>query len=66
MSDNIYCYPESEVLINKLNITDRDELFEVEKQLTFVRLQELQQNPIEGEFDFEHLKSIHRYISGSL
>ena len=41
MSDNIYCYPESEVLINKLNITDRDELFEVEKQLTFVRLQEL-------------------------
>ena len=62
MSDNIYCYPESEVLINKLNITDRDELFEVEKQLTFVRLQELQQNPIEGKFDFEHLKSIHRYI----
>ena len=47
MSDNIYCYPESDVLINKLNIKDRDELFEAEKQLTFVRLQELQQNPIE-------------------
>ena len=25
MSDNIYCYPESDVLINKLNIKDRDE-----------------------------------------
>ena len=62
MADNIYCYPESDVLINKLNIKDRDELFEAEKQLTFVRLQELQLNPIEGKFDFDHLKAIHRYI----
>lgn len=62
MSDNIYCYPESDVLVNKLNIKDRDELFEAEKQLTFVRLQELQLNPIEGKFDFDHLKAIHRYI----
>lgn len=62
MSDNIYCYPGSEVLINKLNIRDKDELFEAEKQLTFVRLQELQRNPLEGSFDFDHLKAIHRYI----
>ena len=60
MSDNIYCYPESEVLINKLNITDRDELFEVEKQLTFVRLQELQLNPIEGKFDFDLSCTTHK------
>ena len=62
MEDSKYCYPDSEVLINKLNIQSADELFEVEKQLTFIRLQELQTNPIRGKFDFTHLKKIHEYI----
>ena len=38
------------------------ELFQAEKQLTFIRLTELQNMPIEGDFNFEHLKSIHKYI----
>ena len=36
--------------------------FEVEKELTLIRLQELQKNPIKGNFDFKHLKDIHEYI----
>ena len=62
MFDRVYCYPNSRVLINKLGITDADELFEMEKRLTLLRLQELQENPIKGDFDFSHLKAIHQYI----
>lgn len=62
MPDHKYCYPESDVLRNKLNITDARELFEVEKELTAIRLRELQENPIRGNFDFAHLRAIHRYI----
>lgn len=62
MQDKVYCYPRSDVLINRLNITDPRALFEAEKELTYIRLKELQDNPIEGNFDFNHLKEIHRYI----
>lgn len=62
MPDNIYCYPNSDVLINKLNIMDSETLFEAEKELTAIRLHELQENPIKGRFDFAHLKAIHKYI----
>ena len=33
MPDKKYCYPDSEVLKNKLNIRDKDKLFEAEKSL---------------------------------
>lgn len=62
MHDSKYCYPNSDVLINKLNITDENALFEAEKELTLIRLQELQKEPIRGNFDFKHLKEIHKYI----
>ena len=62
MQDNTYCYPDSDVLINLLNITDKKELFETESELTAIRLKELQKNPIKGKYDFTHLKKIHKYI----
>ena len=62
MADSKYCYPNSDVLINKLNITSSKELFEAEVQLTSIRLQELQEHPLKGRYDFEHLKAIHHYI----
>ena len=57
-----YCYPDSDVLINKLNITNSKDLFDAELELTSIRLQELQENPLKGDFDFLHLKAIHKYI----
>ena len=62
MYDSKYCYPNTNVLINKLNIRDSKELFEIEKKLTFIRLQELQYKPIKGKYDFKYLKAIHKYI----
>lgn len=60
MPDSKYCYPGTEVLINKLNIMEAFDLFKAEKDLTYIRVQELQENTIAGEFDFAHLKAIHR------
>ena len=62
MPDKTYCYPDSNVLKNKLNIKDSNVLFEAEKELTYIRLLELQTNPIKGSFDYNHLKAIHQYI----
>lgn len=61
MSD-IYCYPNSDVLINKFNITTEAELYDAEVAFTAFRCNELELNPIKGHFDFNHLKAIHKHI----
>lgn len=62
MADSIYCYPESNVLVNKLNIRDLEKLHTIERKLTNLRVMELIENPIYGDFDLLHLQSIHYYI----
>lgn len=62
MTDKVYCYPDSDVLINKLNIREQEKLHTFERKLTMLRLLELIDQPLEGKFDFNHLKKIHRYI----
>ena len=62
MADSKYCYPDSSVLINKLNIMDDEKLYDAELKLALIRLLELQNNPVKGKLDFTHLKAIHRYI----
>lgn len=60
LTDN--CYEGTTCLINKLNIRDEETLKAVEAAITFAKISELEQMPIKGNFDFEHYKSIHRYI----
>lgn len=62
MADRVYCYPDSDVLVNRLNIRESEKLHAFEKKLTMLRLLELIDKPIKGNFDFKHLKEIHRYI----
>lgn len=57
-----YFYPGTNVLINLPGIRDPDKLNQFERVHTYLRLVELQHNPIKGKFDFDHLKEIHRYI----
>lgn len=59
---NSYFYPGTQVLKNKLNITNGDELKEKEAQISFEKLVELYENPIIGKFDSNHLRDIHRFI----
>ncbi|HHW94746.1 MAG TPA: cell filamentation protein Fic [Mogibacterium sp.] len=60
--DNIYCYPGTNVLINKLNIKDSSVLSEVEGKLSSLRIHQMEKTPITGNFDLLHLQAIHRFI----
>ena len=57
-----YFYPGTNVLKNKLGITDAEILRQVEADVTFKRLTELYDNPIDGNFDTKHYQDIHRYL----
>lgn len=61
-----YFYPGTEVLKNKLDIHNQNELERREAEITFERLVELYEHPIEGNFDAEHLRNIHRYLFGDI
>ncbi len=62
MPDKIYCYPDSDVLKNRMEIRDMEQLRRMEKRLTMLRILELVDKPIQGKFDLKHLQSVHRYI----
>jgi len=62
MTDKMYCYPNSDVLKNKMNIQNMEQLRRAERQLTMLRLLELVDKPVRGLFDLKHLQSIHKYI----
>lgn len=57
-----YCYKGTYVLINKLNITDENDLFDAERELVSFRTYELSEKPLKGNFDFKYLKDIHKYL----
>lgn len=57
-----YCYKDTDVLINKLNITNDDDLFNAERELVSLRTYELNEKPLKGNFDFKYLKDIHKYL----
>lgn len=57
-----YCYPNSSILINKLNIHNQKELQIYEAKITAAKLLALRQKGIIGKFDSKHLNSIHKYL----
>jgi cell filamentation protein len=57
-----YCYPNTNVLINKLNIKNDEELSIAERDLTTFRLVKLFESPIPNKFDFSLLCTIHKSI----
>lgn len=64
-ADDYYYYPNSSVLRNKLNTRFQSELDEKEKYLFQARYLQLRNNASclgDQTFDFEYLKSIHRYL----
>ena len=59
---SMYCYPNTDVLINKLNIRDKAELKQAEEEFTAVKQMALLQEPIKGRFSKTHLLRIHRFL----
>ena len=57
--DDPYTYKDSTVLVNKLDLRDQAELDAFEAEISTARAQEALP---EGEFDYEHFKSIHHHL----
>jgi len=62
MSGDPYCYPGTNVLRNKLNITDEAELRATEARVAAVALFALEDEPLRGPLDETRLKTTHRAI----
>ena len=56
-----YCYPGTQILVNKLDIRDGVELAKVEREISIVKAAVLT-DTITGKFDLSHLKSIHKFL----
>ncbi len=64
ISDN--CYPGTTVLINKLDIRDEQTLNEAETLATYINASKLEEQPLEGAFNFAHYKAIHHFLFSDL
>ena len=62
MYDLVYCYPNSDVLMNNFNIRDQRVLSRIEQRFTAFRLLELADKTEFGDFDIKHFCDIHQYI----
>lgn len=57
-----YTYPGTHVLKNKADLRDFSELQRFERGATAVRIQELREKPIRGDYDLAHLQTIHKHV----
>jgi cell filamentation protein len=58
-ADDTYCYPGTDVLRNKAEIANAEDLDAYEGELSTLRSIEILENPIAGQFDLVHLQRIH-------
>jgi len=61
-----YCYENSNVLRNKLGLTDSDKLLEAERRLAGLKISAAKVTPLRGKLDFKHLCGIHKFIFGDV
>ena len=50
------CYEGTTCLINKFDLKDEQKLMQMETMITTAKCNELELNPIPGDFGFEHYK----------
>ena len=65
-SENFYCYPNTNVLMNNFNIKDGVKLQEIERRISYVNIITLSENPLKGVLDLKYLLKIHKYIFGEI
>ena len=64
--DDFYCYPNSKVLRNKLNITDEKTLDQAEREITGLKAVEFVNNPFPDKLDFDYIKKLHHFLFGDI
>lgn len=65
-TQSLYCYPNSEVLINNRNIKDTKVLADVERMISTYNLSRLHVEPLKGNFDVKHYMKLHKFLFGEL
>lgn len=60
--NSVYCYENTDVLKNKLNIKDKEKLYNYERKIVLAKLYILRQKDTIGNFDLKHFVSIHRFL----
>ena len=60
--NSIYCYPGTNILVNKLNIHDNKTLKQAEEKIVATKLFVLRQNKMIGNFDVNHFMNIHKFL----
>ena len=65
-NNSIYCYPDSNVLKNKLDIRDSNKLFKLEKQIVMAKLYALRQDESNFELNKARFIYIHEFLFGDL
>lgn len=61
-----YTDPKSGVLINRLGISDPEQLRQAEADHSRVRIAELRERPLAGDYDLKHLQGFHQRIFGDV
>ena len=61
-SSSDHCYEGTNCLINKLDIRDDATLSKIEARISFAKAAMLEDEPIQGDFGFEHFKKIHEFL----
>ena len=62
LEDRVYCYPGTDVLVNRLGVEGGDRLQAMERDLTMSRAAELDESRLPQGFGPERLKAIHGYL----
>ncbi len=60
--NSIYCYPNSNVLINKLNIQDSEKLSKLERKIVLAKCYVLRQISGNVTFNKDHFINIHKFL----
>ena len=60
--NSIYCYENTDILKNKLNIRDKKKLYNYERKIVLAKLYILRQKEITGNFDIYHFINIHKFL----
>ena len=60
--NSIYCYKNTDILVNKFEIKDNNILEDVERKIVLAKLYELRQNKNIGNFDIKHFIEIHKFL----
>lgn len=60
--NSVYCYKDTNTLVNKLNIKDPVVLDNYETSVVALKLMALEKKGITGNFNMEHFVSIHKFL----